>query len=198
MLISDSKRFVFVHIQKTAGTSLGIFLKESVEDLKSCGKKHTPLRELEERYDSYFKFCFVRNPFDRLVSWYAMIERLRHASEKTEVQRQVLDRAKSFSDFILNCEEITSRSGWKPFKYNQIDYITDRNGIVAVDYIGRFETLEKDIAEIREILGIAKDRAFPHINRSDHKNYRDYYDSLTKKVVEERFARDLEYFGYAF
>ena len=70
MIINHNKKYVFVHIHKTAGTSI------SINMLKSGGikykNKHSFITELENEYKNYFKFSFVRNPWDRLVSWYNM------------------------------------------------------------------------------------------------------------------------------
>src|SRR5881275_1899076 len=79
MLLSDSTKVLFVHIQKTGGETVGSILKKNVPDTRPFGAKHdfasSGKLKLGETWDNYFKFAFVRNPWDRLVSWYSMINR---------------------------------------------------------------------------------------------------------------------------
>ena len=197
MLISEKKKFVFIHIQKTAGTSLRKYFFENIDDIRDHLRPHSPLMELEEKYMGFYKTAFVRNPFDRLVSWYFMIKS--NSGKKNFLQRNVLEKAHSFSEFVLFCEEIENASGWKPFKYNQIDYLTDKNGNLAMDFIGKFENLSDDLKVIANQINIKKDMlSIPHLNESKHKYYRSYYTEETRRIIEKRFMRDLEYFKYSF
>jgi len=80
MVISDRHRCIFVHIQKTGGASIEALLLRSDPSAAASaqeGRRHPPARAIapiagSERWRAYFKFAFVRNPWDRLVSWYHM------------------------------------------------------------------------------------------------------------------------------
>jgi sulfotransferase famil protein len=211
MLISESKKFLFVHIQKTAGRSFEAVLMDNIPDLKSLPGTHDHAawvkEELGDKWDEYYKVAFVRNPWDRLVSWYTMIiekgdttwyKRMTGLGKYNKIRQYVLDNANSFDDFICKCTAtIADTDGKKSFWYNQLDYISDRDGKVMVDYIGRFENLVEDTTTVLRQLGI-EGASLPHKNGSDHKNYRLYYNDQTKDLVAKRYARDIEYFGYEF
>ena len=81
--------------------------------------------------------------------------------------------------------------------YNQLDYITNENDEVIVDFIGRYENLVQDVNIVFKNLGL-ETVSLPHINRSNHTNYREYYTEDTKQLVADRFSRDIECFGYEF
>ena len=194
MLLSHKKKFLFIHIQKTGGTSITRWLQNSVSDMEMSIEAHSPLSVVEDRYRDYFKVAFVRNPFDRLVSWYSMISKVKNPNP---LQQKVLTHSKNFTEFILNCEHLTSKSNWKPFHYNQIDYLTDAKGTVAVDFIGKFEDFSQGIKTISDYLDIDS-HTIGHINSSTHTAYQDYYTEKTRDIISNRFQRDLHYFNYTF
>lgn len=194
MLLSHKKKFLFIHIQKTGGTSITNHLRSNIADLQSYIKPHSPLSLAEEKYYEYYTAAFVRNPFERLVSWYVMIQSLKNPNY---LQSEVLKRAKNFNEFILNCEDVVSKSGWKAFSQNQVDYLCDKNGKINIDFIGRFENLSEDAATLSKILNVT-DRNIPHLNKSKHQHYREYYNTITKNIVKKRFERDLDFFKYSF
>ena len=211
MLISESKKFLFVHIQKTAGRSFEAVLRGHIPDLKNLAGTHDHTAWVKEsigdKWDEYYKVAFVRNPWDRLVSWYTMIQEKGNATwykrwtglgKYNKLRQYVLDNTNSFEEFIYKCVDIIDDTdGKKSFWYNQLDYISDQEGRVIVDYIGRFENLVRDTGTVFKNLGI-EGASLPHKNSSSHRNYRSYYNDSTRDLVAERYARDIEYFGYEF
>jgi len=211
VVISHSKKFLFVHIQKTAGRSFEAVLKENIPDLKSFMGTHDHAlwakEQLEEQWSDYYKVAFVRNPWDRLVSWYTMIQekgrktlykRIFGMRKYNHLTQYVLSNSNSFEEFLYNCvDTIDDIDGKKSILYNQLDYITDEDGSLIVDFVGRFENLNKDTDTVFKTLGL-ENVTLPHKNSSKHKNYRSYYSEETKKLVSQRFERDIEFFGYEF
>ena len=115
-----------------------------------------------------------------------------------KIRQYVLDNTNSFEEFIYKCTDtIDDSDGKKSFLYNQLDYVSDADGNVIVDYIGKFENLAEDTAKVFKQLGI-EGASLPHKNISNHENYRSYYTDDTRDIVAERYARDIEYFGYEF
>jgi hypothetical protein len=197
-MISDNLKCVFIHIQKTGGDSIETALGLEVTD------KHFLARQLNVKYDRalwnhYFKFAFVRNPWDRLVSWYSMIENARGRPRLNGFFRYVLTNAASFEDFILRCtDQIRDDDGDKCIYTNQIEYLVDMNGTLLVDFVGRFERLQQDFDQVCSVLGI-ETRLLPRLNHgSRHEHYSQYYSDEMREFVSERYKSDIEYFGFAF
>jgi hypothetical protein len=68
---------------------------------------------------------------------------------------------------------------------------------IQVDYICKMESIDNDIGEMCEDLGLEAPR-IPHVNISDHRHYTQYYDDETQNIVAKRYAKDIEHFGYVF
>ncbi len=214
MPVSHRHRAIFVHIPRTAGGSieqvLGICgddnrgaLKPARPDLLfgQVGNKalqHLTAREIRERvgeraFREYFKFAFVRNPYERTVSVY-------------HVQCRDLRLGMSFRDFVLKRVVKGRPRGLRALFRSrpektledqfdlQADYVLDGKGDRLVDYVGKFESLAADYKTICDRLGVQA--PLPRANRSDRGDYRTYYDSETKRVIDEVYAKDFESFGY--
>jgi hypothetical protein len=139
----------------------------------------------QRQFESYFKFGFVRNPWDRTVSLYKRREGMQ------------LRDAMSFDEFV---EWFTFSSGTclHPMPHrNQLDWFVDPHGNVIADFIGRFENLRDDWAFVCRKLGI--DAPLPHLNENPAaKHYTEYYTPRTRRIIAERFRVDVEHFGYTF
>jgi hypothetical protein len=142
-------------------------------------------RRGHRQFDEYFKFGFVRNPWDRLVSLYERREGL------------MLKDRMSFPDFVDWCRYSSSTCNHAlPHRY-QLDWFVDPHGKVLADFIGRFETLDRDWETVAARLGV--ESSLPHQNQNPgRKHYTEYYDARTRAIVADRFAVDIEYFGYEF
>ena len=197
MVISDKLRCIFVHIQKTGGISIESVLRQGDPAIGSHlheGRRHLSAREIAplvqpSQWSDYFKFAFVRNPWDRLVSWHCMC-----------VQSKNPNR---FADYVQRCaptfEAFVTRAVTGPGEKttrNQLDYLTDAHGAMIVDFVGRYETLNEDFAQVRQRLQLSAE--LPHANQSSHRDYREYYTAETREIVAQRFARDIRQFGYEF
>jgi hypothetical protein len=202
-MISHVHKAIFIHIQKTGGSAVSAALGY----VGQSPDKHFLAQEIKglhaEIWDKYFKFSFVRNPWDRLVSWWSMIDAVRPAYEASSsnvnnFMRFVLGKAKTFEEFLENCDqEIVDSDGRKWIYRNQIDYLTDAQGAYLVDFIGRFESLQKDFTKLSERL-TGKAQALVHFNTSKHGPYTTYYTPALANKVGDRYARDLARFGYQF
>jgi len=202
-VIIHSKRLIFVHIQRTGGNSIASALGE----YPNCPEKHFVARDLRERYganvwDSYFKFAFVRNPWDRLVSWWSLINGHREAYAKgallPKFQSFVISRAETFKAFLENCDEdFVDADGPKWIYRNQLDYLTDSSGQLIVDFVGRFERLQQDFELVTQ-RALGYPLTLSHSNTSSHGRYSEYYCPGLVEKVRVRFEHDIETFGYVF
>jgi len=127
----------------------------------------------------FYTFAFVRNPWDRCVSWYcsiANIDRPANTSHGVPPEHKGI-----FIDQIKN----TLLSA------TQTEFIDP-----GVSFIGRFENLEADYRKVSDHLGLPY--LLMHENPSEHAHYRDYYDDETREMVAEHYKSDIEAFGYTF
>ena len=202
-MISADRRWIFVHVQRTGGNTVRSALGVESND----AHKHFLARELKQVYGEAawadcFKFAFVRNPWDRLVSWWSLIDNGRDSSGASPPPNNffgyVLQHASSFEQFISCCtDEIVDGDGRKHIFRNQIDYLVDEDSTVMVDFIGRFEHLQEDFDKV--VARLERGRIeLPRLNASRHSDYADYYTAATADAVRRHYARDIEIFGYRF
>jgi hypothetical protein len=163
------------------GGSVNRFLQSMYLFLPKVKRKEIGRRQ----FDSYFKFGFVRNPWDRTVSLYERKEGVKLPEDMTFEQ---------FVDWINYSSSTCTLP--VPHRY-QLDWFTDASGNVLVDFIGRFENLQDDWAYIAKKLRI--DKPLPHKRLNPKKkHYTEYYTDKTKEIIAEKFKVDIEYFDYKF
>ena len=206
-MLSYSHKFIFIHIYRVAGTS-------TIKSLEEYSKKpamrrllnkfrvgvhvpysrwktfpsHIKARELRSQipgqvYDNFYKFAFVRNPWDWQVSIYHYMLR-----DTAHFQHALIKSMKDFDEYIdwrVNNE-----------KKLQKDFVTDWNGELIVDFVGRYENLLEDFEHVCHTLNVTA--SLPHLNKSPHTDYRSYYTDSSVRIIEENFKDDIEFFGYSF
>jgi hypothetical protein len=143
-------------------------------------------------FEGLFKFAFVRNPWDLQVSSFHHIRR-----ERPHLMAQI----ETFDQFLR----------WKldpvrPYQFHldtsielQSDYVVDLHGRQLVDFLGHYETLTEDFAEVCRRIGIAQP-ALPHRRQADDRgrDYRSYYSDDLAALVARHFEPDIRRFGYRF
>lgn len=83
----------------------------------------------------------------------------------------------------------------KSLSFNQLDYISDNNGNIAVDFMGRFENINDDFRIIKNKIGITNTK-LKHLNKFEHRDYREYYSDNDIEKVYKMYERDINYFNY--
>ena len=206
MIISDSHKFVFHHVPKTGGSSItaalapysrnyaGVVPEETDgwqfafhhphymhHRVKNIVPRPSTTYEATDIPESYYSFAFVRNPFDAVVSAYNHNPtKYKHFDEYVKVQ-------------IFSSIEFVARN-------TQFVYLSDDAGNILVDFVGRYEKLAEDFYEVMGIIGIPL-MILPKRKISQNKvydNYREYYSSVSRGLVETKYKKDLELFGYEF
>lgn len=188
-MVSHSHQLIFTHIPKTGGTSIrslfgnqGIYAKNHLETLPFIDNKE---------FKNYYKFTIVRNPWDRLVSlffWKINIKK----------RRKILKHV-TFEQFILNLnhkKELKKLFPHDPNIFFHIEGYVNFYPLNCYDHIGKYE-------ELNETYTILSDRyhlnqPLPHLFKSNHKHYTEYYTNKTKRIVADKYAQDIELFGYEF
>lgn len=178
---------LFVHINKTAGSS--------IERALGLPFQHRTARELRElvggdRWEARFSFAFVRNPWDKVASHY-------HYRVQTD-QTGLGDGETGFNEWVIRAygEKDPAYYDNPKMFMPQVDWVSNAEGKVIVDFIGRFERLEEDFARVCDAIGA--EASLPHLKASDHRDYRRLYSDEAASVVERHFAPDLERFRYEF
>ena len=205
MIISHKHRFIFFAVPKTATHTIRealrahkgpddweqqvLFGRQSlpIPEIARIGHGHISARQLQpavddEVWNEYFKFGFVRNPFDRYISTCFFLNRdnPRFAEQAKPFLRNALSRPR-FRQRIL----VTPQS----------QQLTGEDGTIALDYVGRYETLQQSYDEICERIGIER-TDLGRKNASQHKKYVEYYDEQLQQTVRDFYRSDFEAFDY--
>jgi hypothetical protein len=214
MILSRGRHYLFIHAPKTGGTSMALTLearalkddimlgdtpkakrrRKRLEGVQAAGRlwKHATLRDLEglvvpDELEQLFIFTMVRNPWDRMVSYYHWLRAQRFAHPSVTLA-QTLD----FGQFIA-APLIAQSFSEAP----AASYVTDAQGQLRADLFIRLEHLAQDLAPLEAHLGFAL--ALPHVNRSARQlDYRAAYTQQTRTQVAQICAEDIARFGYEF
>jgi sulfotransferase famil protein len=200
-MISLQKRFLFVHIPKTAGNSIQSVLRDYSEDqflalrkeqdgIERFGlrnpnyklKKHSKLSEYldalgDEQFRRLYKFTCVRNPWDRMVSYYFTPTQNPETWDRKKF-RGIISKAVSVADYLRLGER-------------------QEDPFANLDCIMRFENLAEDFRAVCTAIGISPS-TLPQYNRSSRDHYSKYYDDELRELVRTCFAPEIERFGYTF
>ena len=216
-MIVHEYKFAFVHIPKTGGISVTHAIMSPIVGYKTYGQIGKLSKELKFRFemrgkqkhdfgrnfvsnkhitqdlwDQYYKFAFVRNPWDRAVSEFHWRHQLNNGWAPS----------KDFDEFLKYCEyRIKDQKNKKNDIYwthaqPQSDYVTDKNGNVILDKIYRFENLQEDVLHLSKVVGLNIE--LEKHNSSKHNHYSEYYNSARKDFMYKLYKKDIEMFEYEF
>jgi hypothetical protein len=210
MILSHDKKFIYIHVYKVAGTSIRTALQKyddlattdfpwhqnmkfwlgkrsqifsiwSIDHIKvNTVKKYLP----EDVFNKYYKFTFIRNPWDWQVSLYHYM-----LQWKEHPQHKLIRGMKTFDEYIE----------WRineDFEL-QKDFICDSKGKNLMNFVGRFENLQEDFNKACEEIGIPQ-VSLPKVNTSKHRFYKEYYNKHTRDLIYNAFKKDIELFNYDF
>jgi hypothetical protein len=199
---------IFIHVHKVAGKSISyaiennyipkvfqnnqhlrwnykkyflsktIFAKNDILTTHSQAKDYRDY--LKDEFEHFFKFAFVRNPLDWQVSMYFYMKGVDSHPEHKIVKDM------NFDQYIE----------WRCLKELnfQSDYVVEEENKVIVDFIGKYENLKIDLMKIEKETGWTLD--IPHINKSNHKHFLNYYSNESKELIYKYFKKDFEILNY--
>jgi len=185
---------LFIHVPKCAGSSL---CKALFDDWRPG---HLPLywyeQQFPEAFEQSFKFTFVRHPLERAYSAFAFLKGNEPIARDLSAWR-LMSRYDNFNTFVaqwLHEDNIRRQIHFAP----QTDFLTDSLGRLAMDFIGRQESLEEDFARLTDILDLSA--TLPHINPSRQREAgpaHAFCTARTRRLIRRVYARDFELLGYA-
>lgn len=206
MIISFEHKFVFAAVPKT-GThavrqalrahlgpedieQVGLFVSKKfpMPELAAIKHGHISLQQLRpyltpEQFDSFFKFAFVRNPFDRFISYCSFMTRFK-------------------GEFLANPQAVMAHFLRSPPRQHvlfwpQSSFVTDPAGDLLTNYVGRVEEMQRSYDRVAERVGIPTSQ-LEKVNASVRQDYRGYYTPPLVDGVARLYASDLKLFGYQF
>jgi chondroitin 4-sulfotransferase 11 len=216
MLLSHDKKFLFVAVHKTGSTSIRRLLNKYTDVNASSQSKspyffHATASSLQSEFamnqwdwSSYFKFAFVRNPWERLVSAYfyrqKMVKKWKETPPKNDFYNNVheafsheLGTTKNFKDwvkkFLVN--------GKHEIVMHQHKYLVDENKKLLMDFVGKLENINQDFDKIINKLNVDV-KPLENKNKSNHRKYSTYYDEYTQMLVHDYYSVDINLFEYEF
>jgi hypothetical protein len=210
MEISFDHRFIFVHVYRTGGQSVSQALRPhafvpnrhllrvplvrklgrtGLHQLQDYRLGHIKAKQLRDEldpevFDGFFKFAFVRNPWDWHVSIYHYVRQRTDHPDHEQFKR--MSGFEEFLDWRIHSEGAEQ----------QREFVLDDDGELIVDFVGYHSTLARDFATVCRRVGI--DATLPHRNESSHADFREYYTPETRALVAEAWRGDIDYFGFAF
>ena len=191
-MVIEKSKLIFIHIPKCAGVSIERFFGWN-------GLRHETLRHYASNYpynqlENYFKFTFIRNPWDRMVSWY-----FHHHGDPYEPKSKI-----GFQNWVKKglpnhwTNKYVDREHWVNFDpLSILGFLSNENNI-SLNYIGRVENINEDMEYICKKNNIEYREPIKKINSSNRGSYKEYYDNETIEIIKERFKEDLILFPYEF
>jgi hypothetical protein len=215
MIFSRGRRFIFIHIPKTGGTALALALearamkddilvgdtpkarsrKGRLAGVRTAGRlwKHSTLADIrglasEEEIATFFTLALVRNPWDRVVSYYHWLRAQSFAHPAVG-----LAKARDFSSFLNHPQTMTSLT-LAPYG----SYLRDGAGRERASLYARLEHLDQDLAPFEAHLGFRL-TPLPRANDSARaRDWRGYYTDADAALVARIAGEDIARFGYRF
>jgi chondroitin 4-sulfotransferase 11 len=184
-MISHKYKFIFVRIPKTASSSIISVLEKYDPDYIDGGHAEFGFYQtkFKREWKDYFKFTFVRNPWALRYSYYIYNKTAPGRGRIRKYANQL-----SFKDWVKRY----LRKG--SFGRSQMQHI---GNVSNFDFIGRVENLQEDFNIVCDKIEIPH-QELPHKNATKHKHYSEYYDDELKAIMERRYKKDIETFGYKF
>ena len=161
------------------GRCMGFWVGKNTSDhLYECVSNHID----PDTYAKSFIFSSIRNPYSRALSMYL------HHSWRS---------AKTFKDFCHSIKHNEYPDDCAKFHSSTLTEHLVSGDNLKVDFIVRLENIQEDFNTVCDKIGIPHQQ-LPHVNKTKHKHYTEYYDDETKEIIAEKYIKDIEYFGYEY
>ncbi|MCR9104380.1 MAG: sulfotransferase family protein [Gammaproteobacteria bacterium] len=194
MILSDSHRFIFVAVPKVGSSSTEEVLTPYKAPLSDAFNRHATCLKLQRDlppsvWEDYFKFAFVRDPYDRMLSWYFYRQR-EPLGAPDHPRHHLYTGDKTFAQFIHGFSS-------NELMFKQVDFIAPHQGGLLVDFVGRFENLQADFSRICQRLSLPE-ITLPKVRASGRSSAREVnlWTPELRRIVNDYFREDFELLDY--
>lgn len=205
--INHEHKFIFIHIPKTAGTSVAKSLGFQKPTAHITAEKIKVVLNAE-KFQSYFKFCFVRNPWDRFLSLYNYARQTdSYYHSATQPNKAIYGKHTDYdllknasiedcTDYLL-AGQLKHDRFWNHWQ-NQSNWIYDKDDTCLVDYIGHFENLEQDLQFIFKKIKLPIP-PIKNLNASRKKeHYQEVLSDYAKNRIAQYYQKDIQQLKYTY
>ena len=180
-MIIEEHKAIFIHIPKNAGSSIEALFANS--SFRIQPGKHDTASEIKskfpELYESYRKFTIIRNPYDKMVSWYFFLKR--NALENVSTNCDVIE----FNEWIKDPSKFWNFNDPISFLKPQHAWVDETVKII------KYENLNKELNEFFE-----EEINLPIVNKSNHEHYLNYYNEESLNIIYNKYKEDFEKYNY--
>ena len=176
-MIIDKYKTIFVHIPKNAGTAIEEYFGNSSFIIQPG--KHDSIHEIKKKflnvYNSHKKFTIIRNPYDKMISWYFYLKR--NLGENHNIIE--------FNEWIKDPSKFWHADDPIYYLRPQHEWIDDTVEII------KFENIKEELNDFFD-----EEIDLPITNNSNHDHYLEYYNRKSLDIIYERYKEDFEKFNY--
>ncbi|ECQ7109952.1 sulfotransferase family protein [Campylobacter jejuni] len=192
----DKYGCIFIHVPKVAGTSIERVVFETDKWLVGHVRALDYINQDKNKFESYFSFAFVRNPFDRMVSAFHYLKKGGGNDYDKNWANENLKDFDTFEQFVLALQNKNVKDkilSWQHFT-PQYKFICDENKNILVNFIGKLENINNDFKIVKNELNF--DRNLIHSNSSKHEIFSNYYNEKTYNIIAGLYKEDFALFDY--
>jgi len=179
---SDEKKFIWFKVYKVASTTLTNFFEAQTPDLV----RSQPKGRVSKKFKNYFKFAFVRNPWDRIVSCYFQ----KVVTKRYDLFEECFDKDFDFFIDYINKLDLTIANP-------HIRLQTRLIPVEECDFIGKLDNFVSDLQYVCSVIDLDMTNLL-NSNKSEHKHYSTYYTSKTQQIIADKYKEDIDIFGFTF
>jgi len=175
--IDEMLKLIYFDVPKCASST--------IRELLFSDDNSLSMKNPEKGLNSYFKFAFIRNPWDRMVSNWKMFTTKPYRIK--QLMAMTSKNLTDFKDFVGFALQVKNHH-WQP----QVLYLPE-----DLNFIGRFESFNEDFQRLLKTVGV-ETLSIKHLNKTPRKKYHEYYTTKLVDLVAEMYAEDIRRFGYSF
>ncbi len=192
----DEYQCIFIHIPKCAGQSVRATLFGNLQP------GHINVYTYQQIYpkrifDRYYKFTFVRNPWDRLVSAYFFMKAGGAHQKDRDWSQKHLSPYPDFASFVREGLRNENILHWPHFR-PQVEFLKGQQGRIEIDFIGRFENIQEDFQKVASHLGISRELLYINKAKKKRDPYQTYYTAELRYIAGDVYREDITTFDYQF